>query len=221
MAESSSEVIRFDMVSKQDEAASRAAGRPVFRELEYIEIRNPGDRLSINHRQIEDEDKRKYANQYAHWLKTREDPTSGTPLREWAPVTRSQVEHLAYSGVKTVEELAGVTDGNAQQLGAGYISLIQKARDQLAATKGQDVAAVLRAEMEMLRASNMALMAQVSDLANRAQAKADGKEMPAPVPVHVFVPPAQVSAVSAAPATPAAPKKRGRPAKKTEVVHGG
>lgn len=212
MAEQAQAVITFNIESKQDEAESRRQNKPVFRDMEYIEIRTPGDRLSINHRPVEDEDRNKtYAAQYRHWKETLSAPTTGWPLKEWGAITRSQAEYLAYSGVKTVEELAGVTDGNAQLLGSGYISLVQKAKDALAAAKGQGQEAVLRHDMERQAALILALQRQVQDLAQKAQAQVS------PLSIEA-IPPSAPSAPQAQLAPTPAPKKRGRPAKKQEAA---
>lgn len=201
-----SEAIRFTIESKQDDAASRAAGRPIFKDVEYIEIRLPGDRLLINHFPVEAEHRQRYARQYQHWKQTQQDPTSGTPLKEWAPLARSQVEYLAYSGIKTVEDLAGATDGTLQLLGAGYLSLSQKARDFIAKAKGDDVSATLRHQMEQLQASNLALQDQVRVLAAKAQAKEDSAAGIPMVVQPVAMTPAPVETAPAA-------KRRGRPPK--------
>lgn len=166
-------VIRFEMLAKEDESASARENRPVYRDVEYIEKRVPGDKLSIIFRPITDADRKEYAGQYKAWKEGLADPTSGTPLKEWPPVSRSQVEHLAHNGIKTVEDLANLTDGNAQGVGAGTLMLRQKAQDWLARANGGGQEAALRAELSQRDTHIATLTRQVEALAARAKAQDD------------------------------------------------
>lgn len=125
---------RFHMQARKDEKASSAAGRPIFTDVEYVEIHVPGDKLNIIHRPARPKDKKRFAGAYRAFKAGQEQGVAGTPLAEWPQVTRSQVEELKYHGVHTVEQLAAVTDGNVQNIGP-ILALRAKAQAYLEAAR--------------------------------------------------------------------------------------
>jgi BMFP domain-containing protein YqiC len=167
--------VKFDTKSIQDEEASAAAGRPIFTEKEYIRIVVPGDKNSEVHRPLRLEDKEKYAAQYEHWKKGREQVAPGLPLTEWPGLAVSQVETLRYAHISTVEQLAEVSDQNLSKLGMGYEGLRQRARDYLAAAAGMAPLDALRREndemkshLEMTRKQLEELRAKVASMESEA-----------------------------------------------------
>ena len=127
--ERSSLVIKFSVEPQENEQASRKAGRPIFDDVEVIEIRVPGD-PDIRRSNVTPDHKRLYPKQYLAFKKgNAQEAVSGTPLSVWPPMKRSQVEEARHFGVHTVQQLAQISDGNLQHLGPGWISLRQLARD--------------------------------------------------------------------------------------------
>ena len=108
-------LVRFYMHPTRDKQATKKEGRPIFREMAYVHIMQPGNKESIIHRKATDMDIARFAE---HWRKfqAREDQQSdsGTPLTEWPGVTRSQAEELKFFNVMSVEQLAGMSDTNTQ-----------------------------------------------------------------------------------------------------------
>ena len=99
---------------------------------------------------------------YDKWKEGQEIPEVGTPLTSWNGVTNAQVEMLRSHGIRTVEDLANVTDGNLQRMEPGTRFLRDGARKWIEDADKRDVATALAekdAEME-------ALKAQMSDLMN-------------------------------------------------------
>lgn len=133
---------KFHVVAKQDEVASAEAKRPVFRDVEYVEIRVPGDKYNIIDRPARDVDRKRFGAAYAAFKRGQSDQMTGTPLAEWPQATRSMVEEMKYHGVHTVEQLAALTDGNVQNIGP-ILSLRQKAREFLEAAQSGVVPAAL------------------------------------------------------------------------------
>ena len=172
-------VVRFEMYPVKDDKASLEAGRPIYNEVEFIDIRIPGDRTLTVHRPVREADKRRFAVAYRNW-KARggdEGASSGTPLKEWPAVSRSQVEELAFFNVRTVEQLAAVTDGNLKNIGP-LLALREKARDFVkAATAGaplqqmRDELEASKREAEMMRKQMAELMAAVSTKEEKASKK--------------------------------------------------
>jgi hypothetical protein len=185
-------------------------GRPVFKDVPWVRIRMAGNRDEIidtvawlsTDEGVSTEattHDRRFPVAWARFQAQSTDTVSGFPLKEWAGLTRAAVETFALYNVRTVEQLANLTDGNLQNVPLpNTMELREKARTFLEqAASGES----LRAELMQLRAQVEAMKPQAS-------------------PAHVsVVPPHAVEAVftptpEATPAeAPNAPKKRGRPAK--------
>lgn len=98
---------------------SKAEGRPIYEEREFVKIIIPGARGSTVNEPVNDEHKARWPEAYKAFKEGREAPREGTPLTEWPRINRAQAEELAYFHIKTVEELAGVNDIQLQKLGMG------------------------------------------------------------------------------------------------------
>lgn len=140
--------ICFEMHAKQNEARTVLEGRPIFDELEYVKVQTPGDKSNIIHRAVTDEDRTRWRAAYRAWKDgTNTDGLAGTPLAEWPLCKRSMVEEMAFFGIRTVEQLAAVSDGNIKNVGP-IMSLRQKARDWLEQAKANAGLTQMRAELE-------------------------------------------------------------------------
>lgn len=154
------------------EHASQQAGRPVFEDQEFVTTLIPGDRNASPHERVTDTHRERWPEEYAAFKAGQEPPLSGTPLTEWptSKMTPSKVQELAYFNIRTVEDLASVTDAALQKMGMGSYELRATAQKFLeVATKG--VAPLermmtenmnLRAEVERLTALNAKLQAALS-----------------------------------------------------------
>lgn len=147
-------LVHFDTHPVLNEQKTADEGRPIYEEKEYITIMVPGDRNNIVHRPIwadpmnNQADTRRFARQYADWKAGRQgENADGTPLAAWPMVTKSQVEELRFFGVQTVEQLASLSDGNAQRF-SGIQKLKQQAGDFLAAAKDASHLTKMRAELD-------------------------------------------------------------------------
>lgn len=101
---------RFYYVPKKDEAASALEGRPVFKDVEYVEIVAAGNQNNIIRRPAREPDIRRFRRQYDLFKRGDEHQIVGTPLTEVPWLTRSQVEEMSYRRIRTLEELSVVGD---------------------------------------------------------------------------------------------------------------
>lgn len=128
-------LVRFFIHPKRDPQRSAAEGREIFVDTPYISIMQPGNKDSIVIRPATKMDKDRFAE---HWRKFQartgdeEDVIEGTLLSEWPGCTRAQVEELRYLNVRTVEQLAGMSDSNSQNI-MGIQLLKTKAKKYLEA----------------------------------------------------------------------------------------
>ena len=99
-------------------------------EVEYYDIKVPGERDSISG-PVNEVIKQRFPRHYAAFKQRIAPPVDGTPLNEWAAITRTQVEELAFANIKTIEHLANVADNRTGAM-RGMTTLKQKAAAYLA-----------------------------------------------------------------------------------------
>ena len=102
---------------------------------------------------------------YEKWKAGQEMPEVGTPLTSWNGVNNHQVEMLRSHGIKTIEDLSNVTDGNLTKMEPGTRFLRDAARQWIKDADKRDIATALAekdAEMEALKAQMSDLMALIS-----------------------------------------------------------
>lgn len=159
--------VTFYKHPQQNDAMTKEKGRPIFEDKDYISIRQPGNKDHIIVRPATDMDKSRFAEHYRKYTAREGDYESveGTPLSEWSGVTRSQVEELKYLNVRTVEQLAGVADSNAQQF-MGLQMLKQKAGAYLETAKDEAVSESL----SEARRENEELKVLLSELGSKVEA---------------------------------------------------
>lgn len=137
---------RFYMKAEQDKKASVEAGRPIFKDKEYIEIVVPGDSKDVVIRPVTDMDKQRFHKIYEAFKSGAESQLIGTPLEEVTWIPRSQVEELKYFKIFTVEHLAEVRDDACSKL-PGLHELKRRAKAFVAAA--EDAAPLLALEQRI------------------------------------------------------------------------
>jgi len=105
--------VSFSNESHYSDVKTRDEGRPVFEMQTYIKIVVPGDATSIVFRPIRNEDKERFPQQYQAFLQG-QSQIQGTPLKGWPHINAAQVDELSFYKIQTVEQLASVSDANAQ-----------------------------------------------------------------------------------------------------------
>jgi hypothetical protein len=120
-------LVKFFLHPRLNQTKTAEAGRPIYIETPYIQIMQPGNKDSIVIRPATDMDKHRFAEHFRKFeARETEDHIEGTLLEEWPGVTRSQCEELRYLNIRTVEQLGGMADSNAQNV-MGLNMLKQKA----------------------------------------------------------------------------------------------
>lgn len=163
MSKPQGSIVEFYMDAVEFKAESEQHGRPIFKEIPFIRIQNPGDRNNVLEVKATEYYKNKYSREWDAFQRGQAGQVIGTPLSQWPQITKSQVMEAQYFGVKTVEQLAEVVDTAIQKMGMGWMELRKKARDYLAAAAGQAPVAALQAENERLRQEFEALKASLQN----------------------------------------------------------
>mgnify|MGYP003645014497 CR=1 FL=1 len=148
-------LVKFFMHPRLQQALSEEAGRPIYKEEVYISIMQPGNKDSIPIRPAMEMDKQRFAEHFRKFeARESQDTVEGTLLDEWAGITRSQAEELKFMNVKTVEQLASMSDSNAQNV-MGLNMLKQKANKFMETAEADATAekfASLQAKFDALEA---------------------------------------------------------------------
>jgi len=162
-------LVKFFNKPKENKAKTLEEGRPIFDDVVYVDIRVAGSRNGHVCRPARQGDMQRFPRHYAAFKNREEIPLEGTPLSEWSLVTRSQVEELSFFNVKTVEQLAEMSDGNAQGF-MGLNTLRQKAKDWVIKAKEAAPAIRLTEELRVRDEENAKLKAQLAELAEKVEA---------------------------------------------------
>lgn len=163
--------VQFYIAPFRDDDATVAEGRPIFKDMEFVRIQQPGNLLSRIERPVRETDKARFPRQYAAFKAGAAEQSQGTPLAEWPLITRSQAEELKYFKIFTVDQLASLDDNSAQKMMGGQ-SLKTKAKDWLDRAAGNKIT-------NELREQNTRLQQQIDELnaaiRNLTQEKTKGK----------------------------------------------
>ena len=155
---------RFYIQPCEDRRASAEAGRAIFKDVEFIEIIASGNQNNIVRRKATEEDKMRFRRQYEMFQKGCEEQLVGTPLKEVAWLTRSQVEELAYLRLYTLEALANVSDDTCGKH-AGLYEIKRRAQSALEQAEGMAPLTQLQEENAQLKKQLVSLQQQVKELA--------------------------------------------------------
>lgn len=145
-------LVEFRTEPKEAKAASRKKGRPVYEDVDVIEIRNPHDQTVVIVRAATKADKVKYRKAWLAYQNEKDaDNVKGTPLKEWRSVTRAQAREAAYFKVVTVEQLAEADEQVLAELGPEWYELKKNAAVYLAESEAGAEKTALSDENAQLR----------------------------------------------------------------------
>ena len=153
-------LVRFYTHAKRNQTRSEAEGRPIFEDTDYIEIMQPGNKDSIVKRPATAMDKNRFAEHFRKYQARQDDEhIDGTMIDQVTWVTRAQCEEMKFLNIRTVEQLAGLSDSNAQGI-MGIQSLKAKAVKYLESSKEAATSEALAEQKEL----NAQLMARLESL---------------------------------------------------------
>lgn len=150
--------------AKQNEDKSKEAGRAIYDMRDYVKIITPASRDEVDV-PVQDKHKEAYPRQWAAFVDNKDqDTASGTLLSVWGGVPPERVEEYIFKKIRTVEQLAAVSDGNLQNLGMGAQADRKRAVEWLAAMSGKAPVMALQAEVEALRGEREIMAKRMSQL---------------------------------------------------------
>lgn len=111
----------LDHAHKFDEAkqvrAEKLPEEPIYRDIEFVSIRIPGDSTLTVHRPIMASDKTRFRQKYEAFKTGRGEATEGTPIGQLPDITAGTVRELEYVGIKTIEQVASCADSLLKMMG--------------------------------------------------------------------------------------------------------
>jgi hypothetical protein len=112
--------VRFYKRPVQQEQESLEAGRPIFKEFDFVHICVAGDTLTEIDTYALPSHKTRFPIQWANYMNrvgANEPDIVGTPVSEWPIVSKSQAEELRALKFHTVEAIAHASDQQLQRMG--------------------------------------------------------------------------------------------------------
>ena len=112
--------VRFYKRPVHQEHESLVAGRPIFKEFDFVHICVAGDTLTEIDTYALANHKQRFPIQWANYqnrLGANDEEVVGTPVSEWPIVSKSQAEELRALKFHTVESIAGASDQQLQRMG--------------------------------------------------------------------------------------------------------
>jgi hypothetical protein len=158
--------VQFYKKSVKQDDASNEAGRPIFKEFDFVRIMIPGDNLTEIDTYAQESHKQRFPRQWAHYQNqvANHQDIVGTPLEQWPQVTRSQAEELRGLKFHTVESIAECSDQQLQRIGmvAGMSphNFRLKAKAFLNLANNSAEVAQREAEMQALKEENAKIKAE-------------------------------------------------------------
>lgn len=156
----------FKIHTMENKAKSKEAGRPIFDDMEVVEVRFAGDRQKISvfpahsicgQAQDEDGDSRpityaeRWPDQYKRFKAKAQQIAEGTPVDELPFLTQAKRSELKALSIYTAEALAALDGQPLKNLGQGGRDLKNQAQAYLDNASGSANVTRMAAEIEELR----------------------------------------------------------------------
>ena len=161
-------VVKFYSKAVHQPFRSDKEGRPIYEDVDYIQIFTPGNQLNIIDTPVRGEHKMRFAQQWAMYQAGKGSGMEvGTPVNQWPFLSAAQAEEFRAVKFFTVEQLANASDVQLQSLGmiGGMNPMVirDRAKAFLSAAAGA-------APMESMAAENAELKQQMADMQKQVQA---------------------------------------------------
>lgn len=179
--------VSFETRPVEDRNATEREGRRIYNDVDFVLIRPPGGKDEVIH--IAQEwlkNKRRdalagrfdlewvelYEKAYSRWKQGQEMPVSGTPLKMCPSFSPAEVENCVSLNIRTLEELATLSEEGIGRLGMGGRLLKERAINLLKAAENGGKAAM---QIEALQVENAELRARLEALEEAASKPRRGR----------------------------------------------
>jgi hypothetical protein len=170
----STQIVKFYDMAKKLNYESEKAGRPIFKTVTHIHIITPGEKDDHDEEvKFENDEARErgidkkgyikdYPKEWDAYTRKQEAPIEGTPIDQWPnpALDAARVAGLQALNIRTVEQLAELSDNGLTQVGMGARKLQNQAKTWLKAAEGAAVQNELVAINQKLENEIASLKAQ-------------------------------------------------------------
>lgn len=175
--------VLFRNHATQNEARTLSEGRPMFDDIEVVDIRAPGSRnvstfpaTAVSHwssdqyggNQVQVTYAERFAHQYRQFKSMQAQTISGTPLQFVPFLTEGRRAELRAQNIYTAEQLAGIDGNELKNLGPGGRDLKNAAAEYIKTSQEKAPDLQLKSELEQMRARNAVLEEDLKAARERA-----------------------------------------------------
>lgn len=149
--------VEFYINPIQNDFKTEQAGRPIFEDVTFVKIQVPGDNTFNVNTVAREDHKQRFPHHWAQFQNAHgaDLQAIGTPLSQWAFLSKSVVEELKHQKYMTVEQIAGASDSQIGNLGmsAGHspYDLRKRAIAYLASSETESEATARALEIQALK----------------------------------------------------------------------
>ena len=159
--------VHFYMKPRIDIDASSKANRPIYKDVPFVTIMIPGDKNNIVTAEVWDLHRRRFPAHWEQFLAGVKDQVVGTPLKVAPFLTEAHIEELAYFKIRTIEQLADLSDANMTWMGAREMK--EAAKRYLLTVNGNE------ALLERIKALEAEVNAQKAEIGRQEPAEAQAE----------------------------------------------
>jgi hypothetical protein len=111
--------VKFYKRAVKQEYESNEAGRPIFKDFDFVRIMIAGDNLTEIDTYAQESHKQRFPRQWLQYQASQDSSSEihGTPIEQWPLISQSQAQELRAIKFLTVESVANASDLQLQRIG--------------------------------------------------------------------------------------------------------
>lgn len=148
---------------------SAQAGRPMYEDMDYVRIQQPGETTQVVDRPAQQADKQRWPHQWQAYAAGKDQVAEGTPLGLLFPRHPSAVAMLQAIGIMTVEHLANASATAIAAIGMHGQDYVNYAQKYIHGASSGAAFHQMQMELENTKRQNERLAKQVDDLTHQMQ----------------------------------------------------
>ncbi len=112
-------IVKFYKRAMKQEYESMDAGRPIFKDFDFVRNMVPGDNLTEIDTYAQESHKQRFPRQWLQYQASQDSSSEihGTPVEQWPLISQSQAQELKGVKFMTVESIADASDLQLQRIG--------------------------------------------------------------------------------------------------------
>jgi hypothetical protein len=142
-------------------------GRPIYEDVDFVKIQNPGERLNIVEREVNALDKRRWPQHWNAYSAGKDQVAIGTPMGLLFPRHPAQIAMLQALGIMTVEQLANASATAIDAIGMHGQDYVNYAQKYIKGAGGGAAFHQMQMELEEQKRQNDRLRKQMEDMSGQ------------------------------------------------------